>query len=124
MPTASAGPPSTSSIGEGGEAVEDFSAGSGGGQYSGHAFGGAGFAGGFPLHDADGDGTGGGGFRDSRRHGKRRCLGWTVACVRSAGTCGSKVVVAFGWCGREVVVAARGRVPHWCGSGCRHRAWE
>ncbi len=33
-------------------------------------------------------------------------------------------VVACGWCGREVVVAARGRVPHWCGSGCRHRAWE
>ncbi len=61
MPTANAGPPSTSSIGEGGEAVEDFSAGSGGGQYSGHAFGGAGFAGGFPLHDADGDGPGGGG---------------------------------------------------------------
>jgi len=33
-------------------------------------------------------------------------------------------VVACGWCGRKVVVAARGRVPHWCGSGCRHRAWE
>jgi len=44
--------------GEGGEAVEDFPAGSGGGQYSGHAFGGAGFAGGFPLHDPDGDGPG------------------------------------------------------------------
>jgi len=33
-------------------------------------------------------------------------------------------VVACGWCGSKVVVAARGRVPHWCGSGCRHRAWE
>jgi len=33
-------------------------------------------------------------------------------------------VVGCGWCGRKVVVAARGRVPHWCGSGCRHRASE
>ena len=47
--------------GEGGEAVEDFSAGPGGGQHPGHAFGGAGFPGGFPLHDADGDGPGSGG---------------------------------------------------------------
>jgi len=44
------------------------------------------------------------------------------------GVCGERGdvrpdVVACGWCGREVVVAARGRVPHWCGSGCRHRAW-
>ncbi len=44
--------------GEGGEAVEDFPAGPGGGQHSVHAFGGAGFAGGFPLHDPDGDGLG------------------------------------------------------------------
>ncbi len=40
------------------------------------------------------------------------------------GDAGRPDVVACGWCGREVVVAARGRVPHWCGSGCRHRAWE
>jgi len=47
--------------GEGGEAVEDFPAGPRGGQHPGHAFGGAGFAGGFPLHDPDGDGPSGGG---------------------------------------------------------------
>ncbi len=45
------------------------------------------------------------------------------------GVCGERGdvrpdVVACGWCGGEVVVAARGRVPRWCGAGCRHRAWE
>ncbi len=40
------------------------------------------------------------------------------------GDVGRPDVVACGWCGREVVVAVRGRVPRWCGSGCRHRAWE
>ncbi len=35
--------------GEGGEAVEDFSARPGGGQHSGHALGGSGFTGGFPF---------------------------------------------------------------------------
>jgi hypothetical protein len=29
-----------------------------------------------------------------------------------------------GWCGLSVVVPARGRVPKWCSSSCRHRAWE
>lgn len=28
------------------------------------------------------------------------------------------------WCQREVPVPARGRVPQWCGTSCRHRAWE
>ena len=28
------------------------------------------------------------------------------------------------WCGRTVEVPARGRVPSWCSSSCRHRAWE
>lgn len=32
--------------------------------------------------------------------------------------------VRCGWCGTEVVVPARGRVPKWCSSSCRHRAWE
>ncbi len=40
------------------------------------------------------------------------------------GDVGRPDVVACEWCGREVVVAVRGRVPRWCGSGCRHRAWE
>jgi len=33
-------------------------------------------------------------------------------------------VVACGWCGAEVAVPARGRVPKWCSGTCRHRAWE
>ena len=33
-------------------------------------------------------------------------------------------VVACGWCGVEVAVPARGRVPKWCSGTCRHRAWE
>lgn len=32
--------------------------------------------------------------------------------------------VECGWCGRSVPVPARGRVPSWCSSSCRHRAWE
>ena len=28
------------------------------------------------------------------------------------------------WCGQTISVAPRGRVPTWCGSVCRHRAWE
>lgn len=32
--------------------------------------------------------------------------------------------VECGWCGRHVEVPARGRVPSWCSSSCRHRAWE
>ena len=33
-------------------------------------------------------------------------------------------VVVCGWCGVEVPVPARGRVPKWCSGTCRHRAWE
>ncbi len=40
------------------------------------------------------------------------------------GDVGRPDVVACEWCGSDVVVAVRGRVPRWCGSGCRHRAWE
>ena len=32
--------------------------------------------------------------------------------------------VACGWCGAVVAIPARGRVPKWCSSSCRHRAWE
>jgi hypothetical protein len=32
--------------------------------------------------------------------------------------------VACAWCQGEVRVPARGRVPQWCGTSCRHRAWE
>lgn len=39
----------------------------------------------------------------------RRLPGQTVQC---------------GWCGAQVRVPARGRVPKWCSSTCRHRAWE
>ena len=40
---------------------------------------------------------------------QRRRAGQTVEC---------------GSCGRSVDVPARGRVPSWCSSACRHRAWE
>lgn len=33
-------------------------------------------------------------------------------------------VLACGWCGQDVPVPARGRVPKWCSPACRHRAWE
>ena len=29
-----------------------------------------------------------------------------------------------GWCGAEVNIPARGRIPKWCSGTCRHRAWE
>lgn len=28
------------------------------------------------------------------------------------------------WCDDEIVVRRSGRVPSWCSSSCRHRAWE
>ena len=33
-------------------------------------------------------------------------------------------VVSCGWCGVDVAVPPRGRVPKWCSDTCRHRAWE
>ena len=33
-------------------------------------------------------------------------------------------VVVCAWCRSEVAVPPRGRVPQWCGTACRHRAWE
>ena len=33
-------------------------------------------------------------------------------------------VVACGWCCARTPIPARGRVPKWCSSTCRHRAWE
>ena len=32
--------------------------------------------------------------------------------------------LACGWCGSPILLPARGRVPKWCSSSCRHRAWE
>ena len=32
--------------------------------------------------------------------------------------------VTCSWCGAEVDVPVKGRVPKWCGTSCRHRAWE
>lgn len=34
------------------------------------------------------------------------------------------VTVTCSWCRQEVAVPAKGRVPKWCGTSCRHRAWE
>ena len=47
--------------------------------------------------------------QDQARDSGHRRPGQTVEC---------------GWCGRAVEVPARGRVPSWCSSSCRHRAWE
>ncbi|WP_377644655.1 hypothetical protein [Oryzobacter terrae] len=33
-------------------------------------------------------------------------------------------VVTCGWCGTSIKVARVGRMPKWCSSACRHRAWE
>lgn len=33
-------------------------------------------------------------------------------------------VVECGWCGKSTPIPAHGRVPKWCSSSCRHRAWE
>lgn len=43
----------------------------------------------------------------------------TLGTSRRAGQ-----TVECGWCGAPVVVPARGRIPSWCSSSCRHRAWE
>lgn len=32
--------------------------------------------------------------------------------------------VTCAWCRQEVAVPVKGRVPKWCGTSCRHRAWE
>jgi len=32
--------------------------------------------------------------------------------------------LACGWCGSPILIPPRGRVPKWCSSSCRHRAWE
>ena len=32
--------------------------------------------------------------------------------------------LACGWCGLPILLPARGRIPKWCSSSCRHRAWE
>ncbi len=46
---------------------------------------------------------------DATAAGGRRRPGQTVEC---------------GWCGQPVPVPSRGRIPSWCSSSCRHRAWE
>lgn len=56
-------------------------------------------------------------------------MGTTASSAPSAGGArGSRRIpgqkVVCGWCQAEVPVPARGRVPKWCSSSCRHRAWE
>ena len=46
---------------------------------------------------------------DDRRPRSPRRPGQTLAC---------------GWCGSPILLPARGRIPKWCSSSCRHRAWE
>jgi hypothetical protein len=46
---------------------------------------------------------------DDRRSRSPRRPGQTLAC---------------GWCGTQILLPARGRIPKWCSSSCRHRAWE
>lgn len=44
--------------------------------------------------------------------------------VRPSGHRRPGQTIECGWCGRAVAVPARGRIPSWCSSSCRHRAWE
>lgn len=44
--------------------------------------------------------------------------------VRRRNTSARPAAVDCAWCGQVVTVAPRGRIPTWCGTGCRHRAWE
>ena len=32
--------------------------------------------------------------------------------------------MACGWCSGPITVRARGPIPKWCSSACRHRAWD
>lgn len=47
-----------------------------------------------------------------------------IAPPRPRGPRAPGQVVACGWCGESTPIPARGRVPKWCSSTCRHRAWE
>jgi hypothetical protein len=44
--------------------------------------------------------------------------------VRRRITSARPVAVDCAWCRQVVTVAPRGRIPIWCGTACRHRAWE
>jgi hypothetical protein len=33
-------------------------------------------------------------------------------------------VVECGWCGKNVPVPSRGRVPKWCSATCRNKGWQ
>ena len=46
---------------------------------------------------------------NDRRSRSPRRAGQTLAC---------------GWCGSTILLPVRGRIPKWCSSSCRHRAWE
>lgn len=51
----------------------------------------------------------------------------SAATVTPAGGRGKTVrpqAVTCSWCGTEVMVPAKGRVPKWCCTSCRHRPWE
>ena len=48
----------------------------------------------------------------------------TVTTGSGRGTKVRPATVACSWCERQVDVPAKGRVPKWCGTSCRHRAWE
>lgn len=43
---------------------------------------------------------------------------------RPAGLRRRPETVACVWCEAEIAVRPTGRVPSWCSSSCRHRAWE
>lgn len=44
--------------------------------------------------------------------------------VDGSGSRRDRGTVPCGWCGADITVAARGRLPKWCSGTCRHRAWE
>jgi len=65
------------------------------------------------------------------REREKMATGSSAATAAATVTIGSgrgqkvrPATVACSWCRREVAVPAKGRVPKWCGTSCRHRAWE
>ena len=44
--------------------------------------------------------------------------------VESAASARRRAASTCGWCGGPIAVKATGRLPKWCSTSCRQRAWE
>jgi hypothetical protein len=56
--------------------------------------------------------------------GETSATGDDIAAGRSRSPRHPGQTLACGWCGSTILLPARRRVPKWCSSSCRHRAWE